>query len=128
MIAIKEVMTAAPYSINAEAHVLTAKKLMARHKIRHLPVVDGKKVVGVLSDRDLAVAEKSHHGRDFNQEVQIMDLCLFKPVLVDEDTPLAEVAATMARKKIGSVIVLRGGRLCGIFTAIDACRLLAELS
>lgn len=128
MLKIKDVMTPAPYTIQPEAHVLTAKKIMAAHKIRHLPVVDGKRLLGIVSERDFAIAAAARPGRNFDKETQVIELCLFKPFTVDESAPVHEVAARMSRAKIGSALVLRKGELAGIFTAIDACRLLAQLA
>jgi len=125
---IKDVMTPAPYRIEPEAHVISAKKMMAAHKIRHLPVVDGKRLLGIVSERDLALAASSCRGRNFDNETRIIELCLFKPFAVDESAFVHEVAARMGRAKIGSALVLRDGELVGIFTAIDACRLLAQLT
>ena len=127
-ILVKEVMTQSPHSISPDMHVVSAKKLMARYKIRHLPVLDGKRVVGIVSDRDFALVERSYRGRDFDNEVRVIELCLFKPVTVEENTPVHEVAALMSRRKIGSALVLRNKSLVGIFTATDACRLLAQLA
>ena len=124
---IKDVMTKLPHSVPPDVHIISAKKIMTRHRIRHLPVVDGKRLLGLISERDLALAAASYRGRDFDNEVRVVELCLFKPYAVDENAPLAEVAARMGRAKIGSALVLRDGELTGIFTATDACRLLSDL-
>jgi CBS domain-containing protein len=47
--------------------------------------------------------------------------------VVEMSAPLDEVAGEMAARHIGSAIVVRHGRLAGIFSAVDACRLLAEI-
>jgi acetoin utilization protein AcuB len=54
---LKRYMTREPYSISSHDSLSRAKALMRGHLIRHLPVIDGDKLVGVLSDRDIAVVE-----------------------------------------------------------------------
>ena len=50
---IKAVMTPFPYSIAIDAPLSDAAQMMEEHEIRHLPVIEGDELVGVVSDRDL---------------------------------------------------------------------------
>jgi len=54
-------------------------------------------------------------------------VCVEDPYIVPASTPVAVVAATMATRHIGSAVVTKKGALVGIFTATDACRVLAQL-
>lgn len=114
-------MTRHPHSIRIDENIATAQKLMSAFSIRHLPVLDGGKLVGVVSERDLALATT-----DSTRALKIADVCVEEPYAVDVDTSIFIVAATMAHKKIGSTIVLEDGKVAGIFTAVDACRALAD--
>ena len=58
--------------------------------------------------------------------LRVRHLLLPDPYAVEMSAPLDEVVADMAARHIGSSIVLRHGRLAGVFSATDACRLLAE--
>lgn len=110
-------MTRHPHSIRVDEKAGTASKLMASLGVRHLPVLDGGQLVGVISDRDLKIA---------NESTRVSDVCIDEPYTVDIETSLFIVATTMSEKKIGSAIVTEDGRLAGIFTATDACRALAD--
>jgi CBS domain-containing protein len=58
--------------------------------------------------------------------LRVRHLLLPDPYVVEMTTPLAAVAREMAVRHIGSAIVLRHGRLAGVFSTVDACRLLGE--
>ncbi|NLO78989.1 MAG: CBS domain-containing protein [Xanthomonadaceae bacterium] len=122
-----EFTTPDPIVATEDMSVDEMQKLMQEHGIRHLPVVnDAGEVVGVISDRDirvilgLSVAEKLL--------VRASDIMTTDPVTVSADTPLDDVAFTMAEKKVGSVIVKdEKGKFLGIFTATDALNALVEI-
>ncbi len=59
-------------------------------------------------------------------ELMIGDLCMHRPFFVDVADPLHIVLDAMAEKRLGSVLVLKEGELAGLFTAVDACRLLSQ--
>ena len=123
---IGEVMTSSPYCIDYSQHLFSAKKMMNKSGIRHLPVVDKGEVVGLISANDILAAE-AVSGRKSSDTIKVKDLCIFEPYVVTEDQPLSKVLLHMAKAKIGSVIVVRDSKVAGIFTTIDACKLLAKL-
>ncbi len=102
--------------------------LMSKLSIRHLPVLDGVTLVGMLSDRDILL--RAHELGDGRLDVpptpaeQVMS----QPVLTCPPTAtIAEVAALMLRQKIDSVpIVLEDGELVGLVTSSDLLQLLLE--
>jgi acetoin utilization protein AcuB len=122
-----QVMTAFPYFVQVTDTLIQVRALMEEHDFRHIPVKDGENTVGVISQRDLdrwvhpaapeSDLEKIHAGRIMTPD----------PYHAAYETPLAEVLETMADRRIGTVLVVRGSRLAGIFTTTDACDLLAEL-
>lgn len=102
-----------------------AHKMMREHQIRHLPVLTGGKLMGVLSDRDLNLVETL---RDVDVEkVLVEDAMTSDPYTVSPDTPLDSVVGTMAEHKYGCAVVMQNNKLVGIFTTVDACRAFAEL-
>jgi acetoin utilization protein AcuB len=113
-------MTRHPHSIRVDEKVVTAAKLMRTHNIRHLPVLEGGELRGVLSDRDVKMAGGEHSSK------LVSDVYIEEPFAVDVDTSMHLVVTTMAEKKLGSTIILEEGKVVGIFTAVDACRVLAE--
>lgn len=118
-------MSPARYSIARRATLVEARDLMQAHGIRHLPVLDGHAVVGMITLGDLYAME-AMFARD-PLEARVEDAMSKDLCRVDPDRPLGEVAREMAERGIGSVVVEEAGRLVGIFTATDACRVLGEL-
>lgn len=114
---IKAVMRPFPYAIEAERTVDDARALMSEHEIRHLPVHDADVLVGIVSDRDL---------RGIAADTTVRSVMSVPVHQVDMERPLDEVLLTLAEGRIGSVLVTRRGRVAGIFTTTDACRLLGE--
>lgn len=120
-------MTPLPVSVGIEARVLEARELMAEHDIRHLPVTDHQgRLVGVVTQRDVGLVLDPELDLPFDGDLRVRSVCSLDAYLVAPDTPLDEVVDEMARRRIGSALVARDGRLLGIFTVTDACRLLAD--
>jgi acetoin utilization protein AcuB len=122
---IRGFMTAAPHTIGVHQPLQTARDLMRAHHIRHLPVLDGGKLVGIVSDRDLALVG-SLVGVD-PERLPVAEAMTPDPHTISPDSSLEWVAAEMAQSKFGSVIVVEHGRVVGIFTTVDALRALQEL-
>jgi acetoin utilization protein AcuB len=125
--AVKAVMTPFPYHVEAEDPLEQAARLMKEHGIRHLPVERNERLVGIVSDRDLRLAESASPEAATRGELRVEDAMMSAPYTVDLETPLDYVALEMARRHIGSALVTRHGRLAGIFTATDACNALARI-
>jgi acetoin utilization protein AcuB len=124
---IKHAMTPFPWSIDAGRDVAEAWQMMADLDIRHLPVTEGGRLVGIVSGRDLGLTMDSRLGSPQGSGVKVGELCAQEPFVVETTAPLAWVAREMAERRLGSVLVVYQGRLAGIFTTTDACRVLAEM-
>jgi acetoin utilization protein AcuB len=122
---IQKHMTTSPHSIGVEQPLARAHKFMQEHGIRHLPVLHGGKLVGMLSDRDLHLVE-SLSGVDA-EKVLVSEAMSSTVYSVAPELPLDEVVSTMAEHKYGSAVVMHNEKVVGIFTTVDACRTLAEL-
>jgi acetoin utilization protein AcuB len=116
-------MTPGPHTIGREQSLIAARQLMHKNHIRHLPVLHGGKLVGVVSDRELEVMETLPGSKQLSVE----DAMVPGVYTTAEDTPLATVAADMSRLKLGSVVVVSGDHVVGVFTASDGLRALARL-
>lgn len=119
-------MTPFPYWIDIGDSLRRARGLMVEHHIRHLPVMQGRSLVGVLSDRDLKRALDPTLGLPPEDELFVRDVYISDPYVVDSSTPLDVVLEHMAAHHVGSALVTSHGRLAGIFTATDACRLYCD--
>lgn len=118
-------MTPLPYSIGLEQPLVLARQIMHKHRIRHLPVLHGAKLVGVISERDLALIETL---RDVDPaKVQVEEAMTPDPYVATTSTPLADVVREMADNKYGCAVVMQANAVIGVFTTTDACRALADL-
>ena len=122
---VQKFMTCQPVVVEADTSVAEAKLIMNEKKIRHLPVVSGLEVKGVLSDRDIKNA-LSLQGADA-QKMKVKDVCIDHPFLTEPDRPLADVAEEMARHHYGCAIVMQNHKVVGIFTTVDACRAIHDI-
>jgi len=120
-------MTPFPYSVEVDAPLEAAHKLMREHRFRHLPVTANGALVGVLTDRDIKLILGPDFGGASERELRVRDAYVEQPCVVPASTPVAVVARTMADHHIGSAIVTKNDKLVGIFTVTDACRALARL-
>lgn len=121
---VKHFMTREPYSVASTDSLRRAHDLMHRHAVRHLPVLDGGRLVGIIADRDVAVVG-AVPGIDLGH-VEVSRV-MEPPLDVWGETPIDEVSSLMADRKRDCVIVRGGHGVEGIFTATDALRALAEL-
>lgn len=122
---IQKYMTTSPHSIGVDQSLARAHQAMRDNAIRHLPVLSGGRLVGILTDRDLGLVESL---KDVDPtKVTVEDAMSTSVYAVAPDAPLDEVAATMAEHRYGSAIVMQNGKVVGIFTTVDACRALSEL-
>lgn len=118
-------MTKQPWTISRTASLADAHRMMREHDIRHLPVLDNGELVGVVTQRDLHLLETI---ADFPLDsVDVEEAMTQHPFSVTGDTALDDVVELMAEKKYGSAIIVGRNGVEGIFTAVDACHVLAEL-
>jgi acetoin utilization protein AcuB len=122
---IRQVMTPAPHTIGTDQTLAAAHALMRTHGLRHLPVLRGGRLVGVLSQRDLYFLE-TISGVDVDID-QVADAMTPDVYSVAPEVEVREVARIMAMHKYGCAVVTENGKIMGIFTANDALRHLADL-
>ena len=122
---ISEFMTKSPHLIGMEQSLATAHAVMRKKKIRHLPVLHAGKVVGLVSQGDLHWVETLP---DVDLDQVTVEEAMSRDVYgVREDATLRSVVREMARRKLGSAIVMKGSKVAGIFTTIDALTALEQL-
>ncbi len=122
---VQKFMTYVPKSIGYDQTIAQASEFMRKLHLRHLPVLKGGKLVGILTDRDinLVLGFKDVDATTMKVEEAFTP----EPYFTTPTAPLNEVVAQMAEKKYGCALVVDNGQLVGIFTEIDAYKALAEL-
>lgn len=131
---VRDCMTATPVTVTPRTTVLNARRLLHRYGIRHLPVVDDHRhVVGVISDRDLAVgdpqglASLSAAEADAAGRHRTVETVMTSPAIIAlADEPVAAAAQLMLSWTIGALPVIADGRLVGIISAGDCLRALVD--
>jgi acetoin utilization protein AcuB len=123
---VESVMSPSPHTIDAAQSLREASQLMQSLDLRHLPVLDEGRLCGVVSQRDLLLAE-TLIGFE-SRKAPVSDAMTIGAYAVPVGAPLADVVRTMAEKKYGCAVVVSGpeSRVVGIVTTVDVCRVLAE--
>lgn len=114
-------MTSRVVTVEASAPPDSARRLLARHRIRQLPVVRGTRLAGIITDRDLRAARAAEAGT-------VAKLMTSKPVVVAPDAAIDEAAILLRTHKIGALPVIDRGDLVGILTVSDVLDAFVELS
>ena len=121
---ISDLMTPVVCCADVELTLADARDRMTANKIRHLLITRGPVVVGVLSQRDIDVADASARRRETPKIADAMHTDVFT---CTAESSLENVAAVMEEKKIGCTIVRDGDKAVGIFTTTDALRAVRSL-
>ena len=117
-------MTPGPITVPRSTTMAKALRLMEEHGFRHLPVIEGDRLCGMISERELRVVENMR-GID-SAFCTVGDFILGPPYAVGPETPVREVARVMMERKIGSAAVVEGDQVIGLFTTTDALRVLCD--
>lgn len=129
---VRDLMTAAPITVTPETSVVDARHLMATSKIRHLLVMDGPRLVGIVTDRDIRLNLPSPATSLSVWELNyLLARLVVKEVMsrgvitIGPERDAGEAARIMIEHKIGALPVLDGDRLIGIVTETDFLRAFA---
>jgi len=118
---IREVMTSNPRSVEADKSVVDAAKLMREEDVGLVPVVEGDRLVGTLTDRDVAVRVVAE-GRD-PQSTSVREVASTDLVTVDPQQDLDEALRLMAEHQVRRIpVVEEDGRLVGVVAQADVAR------
>lgn len=123
---IGDFMTGAPFCVEESTPLKVALEAMKHSDIRHLPILKEGKLVGIVSHRDISLG--ICEGTLNPALLTVKSVMKTDPFTVSEEASLFEVTGQMIRNKFGSVIVMSGAKVAGIFTTIDALRALRDIS
>ena len=119
---LSNIMTRLPYVAGPEENLIQVRKQMEAHNVRHLPVRDGNDIIGIISERDIALALSLVNAVDGEVEVSARDVCTPDPYCVDVSERFDVVLQYMAKQRIGSAIVTENSEMIGIITTTDISR------
>ena len=108
------------WSVDMDDSVAEVERLFADQKLSWAPVLESKRtILGVISASDLL---QFHANRRDPVATKAWQLCTYKPIVVDPDTPLDEVARQMIERSIHHVVVIEGDSVAGVVSSLDFVR------
>ena len=127
---VSDVMQGAVLTITPKTSLPEAVRLVQHRGIRHLPVVEDDKLVGIVSDRDLkramaspATSLERHELRYLLDTVTVDEIMTRAVITVGPMFPIEEAARIMVKEKVSALPVTEQGRLVGIVTETDVLEL-----
>ncbi|MBI3988205.1 MAG: CBS domain-containing protein [candidate division NC10 bacterium] len=131
---VRDKMTPHPITVTKEKSVRQAWRLIREKGIRRLPVVEGKKLIGIVTDRDLRLALPSPLQVEAIEELlqrfdrlKVQDIMRKDVIVVSPETPVEDAAWILISRKIGGLPVVSGEELVGIITETDLLEALVEV-
>jgi CBS domain-containing membrane protein len=123
---VKDLMVRDVATLDIGDELSLANDIMKLGRIRHLPVLEVKTLVGILSERDLfrsslleALGHEPTKTRDVMKAIRIQDIMVRKLITVSPEADIKEAVELMLKYKIGCVPVVAGGELLGLVTETD---------
>jgi acetoin utilization protein AcuB len=119
-------MTRHPVTVGPNDSLRKARLLMAQGGFRHLPVIENRRVVGIVTDRD--IYERSPSGvveglsverTDLMNHLRVMGIMTLRPLTISAHASVLEAAQLLRSKHLGALLVVEGDELVGIITKGD---------
>jgi CBS domain-containing protein len=132
---IKDVMTHQVETVGRNDDLLMLDELMRSRHLRHLPVIEDGKIVGIVTQRDLFKAamssamgygEKAQH--QFLHSVRVKEIMMYPVTTVTPETELQEAVRMIMEKGIGCLPVVEGTKLVGMVTKTNLLRYLHSVA
>ena len=133
MTQLSKIMSPTLITVETRTSLRQAQRILDQYKIRHLFVMDGKRLVGIVTDRDLRKAAPSsksplttHEREEFMDELKVVEVMSRKLITASPTTTVREAAKVMVHEKIGCLPVVDGHTLVGIVTETDLLEILVR--
>jgi acetoin utilization protein AcuB len=127
-------MRRSPITVSPSDTLHHAMKMLETWRIRHLPVVEGDRIVGMVSDRDVKRAAPSPFDLAGAKEfvrltggVTVKEVMARDVATISQFAPIEEAAAVMWQRRIGALPVVANGKLVGIITETDVLGMMTEM-
>jgi acetoin utilization protein AcuB len=134
-LSVVEWMSKTVFAAQLDRAIVDVVDIMADHRVRHVPIMDGERLVGIISDRDVrnALARKSGASEReiavasplLRRASEVMTRC---PLTIPRDFSIHEAAEIMCREKIGALPVMDQDRMVGIISAEDLLWALMQIT
>ena len=116
----RDIMTRKVYTIFPEASVQEVAQLLSRKSISGAPVIDKDgKIIGIVTEADII-------GKVNREDLRVADIMSPEIIVVDEETPVGEIAMLLTERKIKRVPVMQNGKLVGIVCRADIVQAVAQ--
>lgn len=126
MIKVSDWMSRGVLAVAAFDSIAVARQIMAKHRVNQLPVVEGEKLVGIVTDRDIRDAyptsimiNRAKEIDKFAESYTVEEVMAYNVMSVRPQTPLAAAIKLLRRHRIGSLPVVEKEKLVGIITRSD---------
>jgi len=126
---IRKLMKTDVVSVQADEPLINAVEATSSERIRHVPVLDGERLVGIVTNNDIKHATPSPllegseaHYRKILHETPVSRIMRRYPITASPDTPVADVVRLMIDNRIGAVPIVEGEKLVGIVSELDILR------
>lgn len=127
---VSDIMTATVITIDSSASIDQAAALLSKHHVRHLPVVSGEQLVGIVSLTDIQRLSFANPYDDAESEVddtiltmlELKQIMVSNPVCVEVGQPIKDAATLLSEREFHALPVVDAGKLVGILTTTDLIR------
>ena len=116
---VRDIMRSPVVAVPPETTLEDAYRTMREKAFRHLPVLEGERLVGVVTDRDLRLATSALAPSPFPAGSSVAAVMCREPLTANADDAVEDAARVMRERKIGCLPVVDDGRVIGIITGID---------
>jgi acetoin utilization protein AcuB len=130
---VEDVMSREVVTLKPEQTLRDAIELLRRKRIRHLPVVSGKALLGIVTDRDVKRATPSvltvskDEYDNALRDIKVAQVMTREPITVPRRSPLKHAVQIFLKSRVGALPVVDNGRLVGILTEVDVMRVTYDL-
>lgn len=114
---VQDIMTKCVVSLNAEDNVERAAQLMRKHNIGAIPVCNGDKVIGIVTDRDIAI-RSSAEGQN-SQKQTVREIMSSNPVVGDPNMDIEDASRIMSERQIRRLPIMESNNLVGVVSLGD---------
>ncbi len=131
---VKEVMSKNPVTTGPTAKLRAVNKLMKANKIRHVPVIKNKKLIGIVTEKDIryAMIPEKIPGKKIPQgwnldHLKVQDIMTNNAITISQEAQVEEAARIIYSYKIGALPVMKSGKLVGIISVMDILGIFIEM-